>query len=613
MPLPDGQQIWLDLPSPGLLATLDPKAVGVAILDHLGYCRNAWGLAREIDYFAGKDSLLDTELDLLVEGAMKGTPGALYLDGFRYYVSGVSLRSQFAVFVLVTSAHDEKYARSLATRSALQADILKRVGTALTMNQRLEPLCIAAVHEIASAADLAAVMLWVRDEDQGMLHLRGSVGANRDGALILYELDPEKGLTCLAELVAVRREALSLKAVHEHPMASQLEAKFCYLSPGPICVLPLIVGEKLVGVLELIGKEGDDVFPKNRDLFGTLAEHLALALNSAILFENMERLASYDPLTGISNHRSMQDFLLKRVTEAKRTDGRLGVIMLDVDHFRSFNEEEGHDAGDAVLRLVVDALKANIRPYDLAARYGGEEFTVIMPGATPESLVRVAERIRKHIEEVEFVTRSGRVRHVTASLGCSMYPDTAEEPAHLLKAADLALYEAKRGGRNRTVLFEGTYSGEARTEESDDLQALDAWLDEADRAQANELEEFAKPFIEHLARELKLSPNQATILRGAVRLSPAYRRVRAGGKAEELRAMEMDNTLRSLVPSLLAMEERFDGEGPGKLAGERIPLLGRVLSVIFALHDERGEPFRSDPARFDAEIVSMIADVDAAA
>ena len=98
-----------------------------------------------------------------------------------------------------------------------------------------------------------------------------------------------------------------------------------------------------------------------------------------------------------------------------------------VDHFRIFNEEEGHDAGDKVLKMVTEVLKSCVRPYDLAARYGGEEFTIVMPGVSKEVTIAVAERIRAGIADLEFVSTSGIRRTITASLGCALYPQNASD------------------------------------------------------------------------------------------------------------------------------------------------------------------------------------------
>jgi diguanylate cyclase (GGDEF)-like protein len=118
--------------------------------------------------------------------------------------------------------------------------------------------------------------------------------------------------------------------------------------------------------------------------------------------------------------------------------------MVDVDHFRRFNEEAGHDAGDRVLKQVAKALATCVREYDLAARYGGEEFTLILGGVTADQAFAIAERARMAVEDLG---------GVTASFGCAVFPDVAFDAAGLLKAADQALYEAKRLGRNRTVVY----------------------------------------------------------------------------------------------------------------------------------------------------------------
>jgi diguanylate cyclase (GGDEF)-like protein len=611
VPLTGGQSICLDLPQPALLSTLDPDAVGVAILDHLGFARRVWGLARDLEFFDERRSALDTELAALIEGAFRETPGALYLDGYRFYASGLNLGESFDVFVLVTDAHEEQYARRQASKTARSADVLRKIGKALTMNQTLQPLCVAAVHEIASAAELAAVLLWVREADDMPLKLIASVGANRHGTALVQELEPERGVTCIAELVAARREPFAIRSVHENIMTAELEAKFCYLKPGAVAVLPLSIGDRLIGVLELVGRDGDTAFGESRDLMATVAEHLSLALNSAIMFENVERLASFDPLTGIANHRSMQDFLHRRLAEAERNGTELGVVMIDVDHFRSFNEEEGHDAGDEVLCAVAEVLRTTVRPYDLPARYGGEEFTVVMPGVGRDAMLQVAERIRERIQELEYVTRSGRKRHITASFGCALYPATAKDPPALLKAADVALFRAKRAGRNRVVFYEGAFQ-EERGNPTVDLEALWNLLTHEEQANAERLAELIDPYTDHVCRELGLSKSQEQILAALILVAPAYREA-TRSDPRRLAEMEACPEFRTLLPSLGSLDERWDGKGRTGLGGQHIPLLGRILVVLLAFAEDRGATFFTDPGRYDPEIIATMAEFDDAA
>src|SRR5262249_31058397 len=150
-----------------------------------------------------------------------------------------------------------------------------------------------------------------------------------------------------------------------------------------------------------------------------------------------------------------------------------------------------------------DALKHCLRPYDLAARYGGEEFTVVMPGSNPDTSMVVAERIRERVQESSYMTRHGHERHVTVSIGCATYPRTAEDAASLIRAADSALYDAKRSGRNRTVYYSGKFVARVRHEGR--VEKLDRWVADQDRPQGEHLLGMMGPIVAELARTLPLS------------------------------------------------------------------------------------------------------------
>lgn len=612
VPLVTGATLVLDLPNPGPLASLDPEALGVAILDPLGYVRRTWGLARRIPLFRGAQSVLESQLGGLLEGTYGGSSGAIYLDGYRYFSGNLANGEGSDIFILVVNAQEERQAKRQASKSWRTANALKRLGKALTMNQTMHPLCTSASHEIASAAELAAVLLWTYNSEENVLDLTASVGANRQGTMVLNKLAVAGGSSCVAELVADTREQFFQSDVAEHIATASLEAKFCYLKPKGISVHPLVISDRLLGVLELVGRDGDTHFEENLELFETIAEHLALALNSAILFENFEKWATHDALTGVANHRHLHEFLQQRISEAARTGQEIGVIMMDVDHFRSFNEEEGHDAGDEVLKLVSDAIKSCIRPYDLAARYGGEEFTVVMPGSSRATTWAVAERIRSQVQEMSYVTRTGRERHVTVSLGCALHPDSGNETATLLKSADVALFEAKRAGRNRVVFFDGKYEPKSKVD-GFNLEGLIKRLPEQDRGESQHLIGLLDPMIARLAETLPLSSPQTSILRGLVWSLPTYRRLCETGTPAELKAFESGEHGRVLAPSLHALSERFDGTGERGTKGTRIPLLARVLAVLWALTQDKGEALMQDPGRFDPEMVVLVTNLERAA
>ncbi len=160
-------------------------------------------------------------------------------------------------------------------------------------------------------------------------------------------------------------------------------------------------------------------------------------------------MATTDPLTGLSNHRTLQDFLAEQCEDVRRHRHKVGVVMVDVDHFRLFNETYGHDAGDDVLRRVGKALQRAVGEKGLAARYGGEEFTLILPGADEQTTEIIGLSALDSIRKIVFVASDGEQKPITASLGYATAPNNGIHPQKILKVADLALYAAKHNGRNQ--------------------------------------------------------------------------------------------------------------------------------------------------------------------
>ncbi len=593
----DGGTIILDLPHPGPISALGSDSIGLAVIDPVGYVRQSWGLAERINYLRVGSSISDSPIGPLFDPEPGHSGGAMYLEGNRYFAGHHATGAPDDRFLLVTSAREEGQIRKLASKSGRMAGALKRLGKALTMHQTMDDLCVSSAHEIASAMELAAVLIWMVEPEDGCLRLAASVGVNRMGTTSLNRLRGTDGSGCAAELVADSGQIFTVGNVVEHVLTTHLEAKFCYLKPGGVTVHPLVISDRLLGVLEMVGREGDPHFADGGELHQTVAEHLALALNSAAMFENLERLASHDPLTGLANHRALQEFLQQRTTEAERTGQSLGAIMIDVDHFRSFNEEEGHDAGDAVLRQVAEAIKGCLRGYDLGARYGGEEFTVVMPGSSELGIETAAERIRARVEAMPFITRSGRERHLTVSLGCALYPNNASDVPSLLKAADLALFEAKRSGRNRAVRYRGT----AASHTPQPPFSLDSVRDlipaEARPAADERIARFADE-VGWLADRLHLSSSQRVILQALLIVTPSYLEAWKKGDQKEIDTVESSEEARLLLPSLRALAD------PSNVS--RIPLLAKVVEVLLALEGDGGRALAEQPSRFDAEIVSLI-------
>lgn len=184
----------------------------------------------------------------------------------------------------------------------------------------------------------------------------------------------------------------------------------------------------------------------------SILERYAPCLTNIRLRETLRVQSVHDPLTGLYNRRHMEEFLAREGSRAERHKTTVGVVMIDLDHFKSFNDQYGHEAGDIALRELGSYLRSAARGEDIACRYGGEEFALIMPGIDLESALRRAEEIRSGIEGDLRANYQGHPLRMTASLGVAIYPHHGSSVQQTLHAADVALYRAKQHGRNCVVV-----------------------------------------------------------------------------------------------------------------------------------------------------------------
>jgi diguanylate cyclase (GGDEF)-like protein len=217
--------------------------------------------------------------------------------------------------------------------------------------------------------------------------------------------------------------------------------------------MPLIALGDVVGVLELTWGSVVDGMAPDPVLLRTICEQVGLAISNVRLRDELRRQAFYDPLTGLYNRRSLDDFIKRRHADWRRNGSAYSMLMIDLDFFKQINDRFGHDAGDQVLRETAALLKQIVRANEAAFRFGGEEFLLVVDSAAPEEALRCAERVRRAIEELR-VTGNGRILPaITASIGVAGCPVDSDVPADLLQRADEALYAAKAGGRNRVSRF----------------------------------------------------------------------------------------------------------------------------------------------------------------
>lgn len=203
------------------------------------------------------------------------------------------------------------------------------------------------------------------------------------------------------------------------------------------------------GVIVLASAATDVFTERTEETFDMIARQMNIVIDYARLYERTKRLSITDGLTKVFNHRYFQEQLKREVSRSTRHGGELSLVLLDIDHFKRFNDTYGHQQGDIVLRELAQVLQGSIRSCDVLARYGGEEFAIIMPDCPKKVCANAAERLRKAIETHD-ISGQEEVLKVTISMGVSsVKEDKIETPAELISGADQALYRAKENGRNR--------------------------------------------------------------------------------------------------------------------------------------------------------------------
>jgi two-component system, cell cycle response regulator len=218
-------------------------------------------------------------------------------------------------------------------------------------------------------------------------------------------------------------------------------------------VMPLLWNEQGIGAL-ILGSSRPDFLPNDDfDRVRVIADHAAIAMANAQMYERMERMATTDGLTGLVNHRHFQEVFDNTLALAERHRRKVSLILTDIDHFKTVNDTYGHPVGDKVLKRVAAILGQQARRTDIVARYGGEEFAVLMVETDKVGAKHIAERIRKSVEAETFHSENGSFRS-TLSLGIATFPDDFDNKAKVIQAADQALYTAKRSGRNRVVVHD---------------------------------------------------------------------------------------------------------------------------------------------------------------
>jgi diguanylate cyclase (GGDEF)-like protein len=250
--------------------------------------------------------------------------------------------------------------------------------------------------------------------------------------------------------VAQTRQPLALRDYR------QWVGRFSKFDEGPgigVIASPISRGEKLLGVIALVDTRPERVFTgSDLQILTLFADHVAITLENARLFQEVQTLATVDELTKIKNRRCLFELGEIEFDRARRHKLPLSAVMIDIDHFKRVNDTHGHAAGDQVMRTLAQRCQQEIRGADIFGRYGGEEFTIILPHTLAQDAQNLAERLRAQIIQAPVETERGDIP-ITISLGVATLTDDIPDLASLIDRADTALMVAKNSGRNRVVVY----------------------------------------------------------------------------------------------------------------------------------------------------------------
>ena len=221
--------------------------------------------------------------------------------------------------------------------------------------------------------------------------------------------------------------------------------------PSLHCCIPTIAQGEIIGLLYLSSPNNLKLTQSQQELGATVAKQVALALANLKLRESLQHQSIRDPLTNLFNRRYMETCLERELRRAERNGLPLGILMLDLDRFKRFNDTFGHDAGDTVLREIGLFLQKQIRESDIACRYGGEEITLILPETSLDICVSRAEQIREGVKHLNIQHRGQSLGVVSFSIGVATFPEHGLTGEAVVEAADAALYRAKHEGRDRVI------------------------------------------------------------------------------------------------------------------------------------------------------------------
>ena len=329
-----------------------------------------------------------------------------------------------------------------------EVDAIAQIGRVLTSTLDTREVLARVMEQVRLLVGPSAWSLLLVDEETGGLRFEIAVGEGAEG-LVGSALAPGQGI---AGWVADHGEALLVPRVCDDPRWSDEVDGKTGRSTASILAVPMRIQNQVLGVIELIGQCDQGAFDEeDLRVLSYLADYAAIGLFNARNYERVQAETLVDEHTSLHNARYLFKAVEVEFERARRYLHPFSLLFLDLDKFKSVNDNHGHLAGSEVLREVGEVLAHLARGSDLPCRYGGDEFVVVLPETGRDGAILFAERVRDAMHDRVFLARRGLDLTVTVSVGVATYPDDASTVEGLMRCSDVAMYAAKAAGRNSVV------------------------------------------------------------------------------------------------------------------------------------------------------------------
>lgn len=329
---------------------------------------------------------------------------------------------------------------TLAAQQADELDALKILSLKLTASLDLPTVLDAVVKEamrLVNDARIVHIFLYTNNQ----LDFGASLDSGGQKNRVFSE--PRKG--GLTETVAQKGEMIIVEDMTKHSIYKNAPSSWT----GSIIGMPLKIGDKVVGVMNLSRNAIGSFSVTELRLLNMLANQAAVAISNASLHQSISQKAYTDTTTGLANRRALDEHLESEIINARRTGSPFAVIMMDLDGFKNVNDTYGHEVGDKVLRTVFNVVSFGLRSSDFIARYGGDELTLILAKSNLRAAKLVTDKILENLAKFSCKAPDGKAIKMGISGGIAIYPDHGRAGAELLRAADAALYYAKKHSRGK--------------------------------------------------------------------------------------------------------------------------------------------------------------------